>query len=353
MVSTTPAPDVPPPSAPGSADRARLPTMSDVAERAGVSRQLVSLVMRGLPGPSEASRQLVLEAASALDFRANGPARLLRQKRTRQLGMMFAASNSFELRVVERLLERAADEGFHVVVAPTSPRRTTEVVVSELLEQRVEAIACYNPDPNSPALRRALETMPVAWLGERTREARADVVRSDDDEGLRLLVEHLAGLGHRQIAYAGGLGGTVGADRADCYRGAMRAAGLAELIDVVEVGFGEEDGAVAAGQLLRRLAPPTAVIGCSDHCGAGLRAAFALAGVDVPGRVSVTGYDDSDVARFSFTSLTTVRQDVELTVEATLESLLRRIADPSLLPREVATTATLVVRSSTGPAREC
>jgi DNA-binding LacI/PurR family transcriptional regulator len=344
-------PDDPASAAEPAPTATRPPTMSDVARRAGVSRQLVSMVMRGLPGPSEASTRAIVDAAAALDFRPNASARLLRQKRTRLIGFMVQTRNVFELRVVERMLERAAEVGFHVVVGPVSATRTTDVVVSELLEQRVEALACYNPDPASAALHRALDVMPVAWLGERSNDPRADVVRTDDDTGLSLIVEHLVSLGHTGIAYAGGLGGTAGPDRADSYRRAMRAAGLEARIDVVEVGFEEEDGADAARILLARDRLPTAVIGSSDQCGAGLRAVFAQHGIGVPADVSVTGYDDSDVASLSYNSLTTIRQDVELTVDATLTSLLRRLSDPALEPREVPTLATLVVRASTGPAR--
>jgi DNA-binding LacI/PurR family transcriptional regulator len=225
------------------------------------------------------------------------------------------------------------------------------VVVRQLLEHRVEALACFNPDPTSPALRQALELMPMIWLGERTAEPRADVVRTDDDTGLRLLVEHLVGLGHREIVYAGGLDGSVGRDRAAAYRSAMATCGLAERIDVVEVGFGEEDGARAAAVLLTRPELPTAVIGCSDHCGAGLIAALGRAGISVPGQVSVTGYDDSDIAATSYNDLTAVRQDVDLTVDATLSAIMRRLEDPAAPPRETATLATLTIRSSTGPVR--
>ena len=328
----------------------RLPTMSDVAAAAGVSRQLVSLVLRGAAGPSEDSRERVLEAAASLGFRANASARLLRQSRTRLIGMLFTALNSFQARVVERLLEQAADLDFGVVLGPITQRRTTEVVVRQLLEHRVEALACFNPDPTSAALHQALELMPVVWLGERSSEPRADVVRTDDDTGLRLLVEHLVGLGHREICYAGGLGGSVGRDRAEAYRAAMIAAGLADRIDVVEVGFAEEDGAVAAARVLARPALPTAVIGCSDHCAAGLIGMFSRAGIAVPGDVSVTGYDDSDIAAISYLDLTAVRQDVDLTVSATLAAITRGLADRSAAPLETATLATLTVRSSTGPA---
>lgn len=325
--------------------------MRDVADRAGVSRQLVSLVLREAPGPSQASRAAVLAAAADLGFQPNASARLLRQSRTRLIGMLFNAMNSFEVRVVERLLERAAEEGFGVALGPITPHRPTDVVVRQLLEQRVEALACFNPDPRSPALQQALDLMPVAWLGERSQEVRADVVRTDDDTGLRRLVDHLHGLGHRRISYAGGLGGRVGADRAATYRAAMAEHGLGAEIDVVLVGFGEEDGATAARSLLNRDRLPTAVIGCSDHCGAGLLATFVRAQVAVPDMISITGYDDSDIAALSFTDLTAIHQDINLTVEATMSAITRRLANPDAPPQETATEATLTIRSSTGSPR--
>jgi DNA-binding LacI/PurR family transcriptional regulator len=325
--------------------------MRDVADRAGVSRQLASLVLRQQPGPSEASRRRVLAAATTLGYRPNAAAQQLRQPRTRLIGAMFSALNAFQVRVVELLFDRAAASGFGVVLAPITASRPTEVAIAQLLEQRVEAIACYNPDPASPALQRALDLVPVVWMGERSADPRADIVRTDDSAGLRAVVGHLAALGHRRIAYAGGLGGTVGADRAEAYRQAMAAAGLSSLIDVVPVGFDEEDGAEAAGVLLSRDSRPTAVACCSDHCAAGLLLALRQAGVAVPSDVSVVGYDDSNIASLSYLQLTTVHQDVALTVSATVDAMMRRLADPSAAPREVTTPAPLVLRSSTGPVR--
>jgi DNA-binding LacI/PurR family transcriptional regulator len=334
-----------------SREKDALPTMREVAERAGVSPQTVSLVMRGERGPSAASRERVLAVAKELRYRPNASARLLRQRRSGLIGILYAAANMFEARVVERLLERAAEQGFDVVLGPVTPKRTTEVVVTQLLEQRVEALACYNPDPASPALQNAIEMLPVVWLGERAPDLRVDVVRTDEDRGLALLVEHLIGLGHTSIAYAGGLGGSAGPDRAQAYRRAMELFGLAEQIDVLGVGFMEEDGAEAARMLLERGELPTAVIGCSDHCGAGLIGALVRAGVRVPDDISVTGYDDSDLAAVSYIDLTAVRQDVDLTVEATLAAITRRLADIDAPREDRATTASLSVRSSTGPAR--
>lgn len=326
------------------------PTMRDVADRAGVSRQLVSLVLRGEPGPSVSSRENVLSAAAALGFRPNASARLLRQARTGLIGVLFEAGNPFEARFVERLLERAPDAGFGVLLAPVTATRTTEVVVSELLEHRIEALACFNPDPQSSALQHALATLPVVWLGERPGHPAADAVHADDEHGIRLIVTHLTDLGHSRIAYAGGTGGRVGPDRAASYRAAMREAGLAAHIDQIPVGFTSEDGATAARILLAREELPTAVIGCSDNVAAALLTVFAQANVAVPEAVSVTGYDDSDLAALSYLNMTAIKQDVDHTVDATISAIQRRIANHEANSFEVATPTVLTIRGTTGHA---
>lgn len=340
-----------PEATPGSGSP--LPTMRDVALHLGVSRQLVSLVMRGAPGPSAESRDRILEAARELGYRPNASARLLRQRRTRLIGAMFVLRNPFEVRFVERFVERAAEQGFGVVLGAHSDERPTDVVVSDLMAQRVEALVAFNPDPGSPALQDALDRIPVVWLGEKSPEARADNVRVDDVTGLRLAVEHLVELGHRDIAYVGGDTGIVGRDRAEAYRRAMSDVGLRHRIEVVPGDFGEEDGATAARGIAARSEAdrPTAVLTCGDLSAVGVLSAFARAGLAVPGDVSVVGFDDSYVCALSYNDLTSVRQDVEATAEAALETVVARLADRTAEPHDVLTPTTLVTRGSTGRAR--
>ncbi|TWX36322.1 LacI family transcriptional regulator [Frigoribacterium sp. ACAM 257] len=326
--------------------------MRDIAHHLGVSRQLVSLVMRGAPGPSAESRDRILAAARDLGYRPNASARLLRQRRTHLIGAMFVLRNPFEVRFVERFVERAAEEGFGVVLGAHSDERPTDVVVSDLMAQRVEALVAFNPDPASPALQDALDRLPVVWLGEKSPEARADNVRVDEVTGLRLAVEHLVELGHQDIAYVGGDAGIVGRDRAEAYRSAMVRAGLGDRVEVVPGDFGEEDGAAAAREIASRPERdrPTAVLSCGDLSAVGLLAAFARADVSVPDDISVVGFDDSYVCALSYNDLTSVRQDVEATVEAALETVLARLAQPSSTPLDVLTPTVLVTRGSTGRA---
>jgi DNA-binding LacI/PurR family transcriptional regulator len=329
----------------------RLPTMQDIALHLGVSRQLVSMVLRDRPGPSAESRERILAAAREFGYRPNASARLLRQSRTRLIGAVFEIRHPFQVRFVERLFVRAAEEGFGLVLGPRTVERSTDVAVAELMEERVEALVAFNPDPASRALAEACDLVPVVWLGEWVDKPEVDNVHVDEVEGLRLAVEHLVELGHRDIVYVGGLGGIVGRDRADAYRGAMTAFGLEDRIEVLSSGFSEENGATAAREILARDRRPTAVVCCGDQCAVGVLAVFARANVPVPGEISVVGFDDSYLASLSYHRLTTVRQDVEATVEATWASVLARLeCDDG--PRRVSATRTkLVVRESTGPAR--
>ncbi|GAB6903135.1 LacI family DNA-binding transcriptional regulator [Kineosporia succinea] len=326
-----------------------MPTMADIAEHVGVSRQLVSLVLRDVPGPSAESRERILAAASELGYRPNASARLLRQNRTHLIGAVFGMRHPFQVRVVERLFVRAAEEGFGLVLGPITPERGTDAVVAALMEERVEALVAFNPDPSSDALAEARGLVPVVWMGEWVEDESVDNVHVDEVEGLRLAVEHLVGLGHRDIEYVGAFAGRLGADRADAYRAAMAGAGLEAR--VLEADYTEEGGAEAARCLLRREKRPTAVVCVGDQCAVGMLGVFARSGVAVPEEISVIGFDDSYLAALSYHQLTSVRQNVEATVEAGLRAVLDRLDEPGRPRRVTATKTELVVRKSTGPVR--
>lgn len=328
----------------------RLPTMRDVAEHVGMSRQLVSLVLRGAPGPSAESRERILAAAAELGYRPHTSARLLREGRTRLIGAVFSMRNPFQVRFVERLFARAAEQGFGVALGPAGADRSTDEVVADLLGERVEALVVFNPDPGTTALEDASRLVPVVLLGEWSDVPYADNVHVDEAGGLRAAVEHLIELGHRRIAYVGGEDGLVGRDRATAYRAAMAACGLDDEVDVVPSGFSEEGGAAAARSLVARESLPTAVVCCGDQCATGLLAVFAQQGVEVPDRVSVVGFDDSYLASLSYHRLTSVHQDVEATVDAALSAVVDRTDGDGGERRRVATPTGFVVRESTGPA---
>ncbi|WP_141871506.1 LacI family DNA-binding transcriptional regulator [Microbacterium saperdae] len=323
--------------------------MSDVAERAGVSRALVSMVMRDKPGPSQQSRERILAAARELGYRPNASARLLRRNRTKLIGAIFWMGSPFQVRVVERLFRKAAELGYGIALGPTTPDRSTDDVVAQLIEERVEALVAFNLESFSGEFLDASTRIPTVLLGEWNDTGTSDNVHIDEDEGLRLVVEHLVSLGHRDIVYVGGQAGKVGHDRALSYQRAMQKFGLAGQSEVISGAFSEEDGAAAAREILRRDRRPTALICAGDLSAVGALSVFARAGVSVPGSISVVGFDDSYVASLSYNQLTTVHQDVDATADATLSAILQRLEDFQRPPSSIATPATLVVRETTGP----
>jgi len=131
----------------------------------------------------------------------------------------------------------------------------------------------------------------------------------------------------------------------------MRRPGLAARARVIPGDHTEEAG-IRVAQTLRAERLPTAVITSSDRCAVGLLDAFARQGVQVPGAVSVVGYDDSMLARLAHVDLTTVSQDARQQAERAVGLAVERLEGRRTAPREVVLAPHLVVRSTTGPPRE-
>jgi DNA-binding LacI/PurR family transcriptional regulator len=325
------------------------PTMKDVADKVGVSRQLVSLVLRDLPGASGETRRRVREAAQEIGYYPDASARVLRGRRSFQLGVIFTMREPFEVDLVEALLGEASVRGFSLVLGPLTSERTLRSVVAELLGQRIEGLVVLATDGGGAHISGLPERIPYVQLGGPRGDQPADDVRVDDQVGISLLLDHLVGLGHREITHVTGGEGPNAAERRSEYCAAMISRGLTP--DVVEAEYTEEAGARAAGALLSRPALPTAILAANDRCATGVLATLVRRGVAVPEDVSVVGFDDSSVARLPFIELTTVRHDPRRLAAQALDAISSRIdslgAD-RVTQRDV---PELVVRRSSGPAR--
>jgi DNA-binding LacI/PurR family transcriptional regulator len=131
----------------------------------------------------------------------------------------------------------------------------------------------------------------------------------------------------------------------------MRRRGLADCIRVIPGDHTEDSGLRAAGTLLRQSELPTAVLAFNDHSAVGLLDALSRAGVDVPGSVSIVGYDDSPLARLGHVNLTTVSQNAQQQAEQAIEAVIERLDKGRSVAREVVLTPRLVVRSTVSSPR--
>lgn len=327
-------------------DRLRRPTMADVAQRAGVSRALVSQIFRSVPGASAATRERVFAAAAELNYSPDTSARQLRLNRTRSIGVVFTMRHPLEVEIVEHMYPIAADRGYSLALGALTPTRPQQQIVDELLNFRSEALVLIAPDEDETKLRDIGRRVPAVEIGRRMEGRDFDTVRSADSDGARLAVEHLIALGHRDIAHLDG-GHNPGADeRRSAYRETMVAHGLGEHVNVVPGDYTEEAGIASAAALLE--SSTTAVFAGNDQSAIGLAGAVLRAGASIPGRLSIVGYDDSPAAR-TFVQLTTVQQDAENLAQAAVNAVIERLDEGRVEADNLVIAPRLVVRETTGP----
>jgi DNA-binding LacI/PurR family transcriptional regulator len=324
------------------------PRLEDVAARVGVSTASVSLVLRGAPGPSAATRERVLEAAAEMGYRADRTASLLARRRRHLLGVMLDVRSPFHAELVEEIQVEADRIGYEVVLATLTRSHDEDRAMSSLLDFRCEAVLLLGPDSSDAALGKLAAQVPVVTIGREVKTETIDVVRPADDIGVGEALDHLIGLGHRRIAFVDGGPGAVAVTRSRGYQEAMRRASLEP---VVIPGDHTEEGGILAGRKLAAATDrPTAVVASNDRCAVGVLDAFLRAGVDVPGDISVVGYDDSSLARLAHIDLTTVNQDAPAQARHAVAAAVSRLDEDRTDRLEIILRPRLVVRGSTGPA---
>jgi DNA-binding LacI/PurR family transcriptional regulator len=353
----------------------RRPRLADVAARAGVSPGLASLVLRNQPGPSEPARARVLGAARELGYRPDRTASLLARRRSHHLGVTMDVRNTFHAELVADIDAAATRLGYDLVLGAATPTRDQQRAAEILLDFRCEALILLGPEDQADWLGALGHELPVVVIGRRMDPAGVgvDVVRASDDQGVAQAVSHLTILGHRDIAFVDGGQGAIASDRRQGYRQAMRRHGLAARVipgdHTEEAGIraaremlstsraptanraSTADGAPTADGPLSADGLPTAVITSNDRCAVGLLDAFVRRGVQVPGTVSVVGYDDSMLARLAHVDLTTVSQDAGQQAAQAVDLAVERLEGGRTAAREVVLTPRLVVRGTTAPPR--
>ena len=330
--------------------------INDVAAATGVSTATVSRSLRGLPGVSATTRERVLEAAARLGYVPSPQAAGLASGSTRTIAIVVPYLTRWYFAEVVEAAERVLRAaGYDVLLYSLGgdPAVRHRVLEQHVLGKRVDAVVVVGMQP-SPSEVAALERLgrPVVTLGISTAQWPSILI--DDYEVTRVAVHHLHELGHRDIAYIGGLHNN-GLDfatplaRLAGYRDALGSFGLARRADRELEGHFTPEGGEAAGVVLIGLRPrPTAVVCASDEMAFGVLGAARDAGVRVPGDLAVVGVDDHPLARF--VDLSTVRQPVRLQGEMAARTVLARLADPTAeVPPPVVVRTALVRRGTSGP----
>jgi DNA-binding LacI/PurR family transcriptional regulator len=312
--------------------------------------------MRGEPMVRDDKRRRVRQAADELGYRMNLASRSLSNVRSKTVGVLVAdLCNPLLVDVVEWAGQVFEDGGLSTLLIsavkpsrPISEPRIDSRAIGALKDLRVEAVLVVGSVPDQQALAELLGDMPVVVAAAAVDGLRADVVRNDDQLGMRLIIDYLVASGHTAIAHLGGLGGSVAAERLAGYCAAMAQHGLESQIAIAEADFTEDAGYRAAARLLRAGRSATAIVAVNDLAAVGAMSAVADAGLRVPGDVAVTGYDDTFVAAIRQVSLTSVNPDSSDIGTQAARCVLRRIADPERPVEEHLLPPRLVTRFSSG-----
>jgi DNA-binding LacI/PurR family transcriptional regulator len=327
--------------------------MADVATRAGVSRTLVSFVLDGKPGASEVTKQRVLAAADELDYRPDSAARLLARGRSRTLGVLMDVRQLFEADLVAGIYPAAEDLGYEVLLSANLPDRAESIPIEALLSHRCGSLILLGPTSDADYLYRLAERLPVVIVGRRMDAAQGlATVRTDDAKGIREAVDYLVELGHRDIRHVDGGSDPGSLDRRRAYRAGMRRHGISEYAKVIPGAHTEEAGAAAARAMLAGDRLPTAVLAGNDRCALGLLDVFTRAGIDVPGELSLIGYDDSRLSDNPRIDLTTVHQDAAALARHAVRLAIAMVEDRQIDSVDVVLEPALVVRGTTAPPRQ-
>ncbi|WP_314219764.1 LacI family DNA-binding transcriptional regulator [Streptomyces zaehneri] len=339
----------------------RAPTIRDVADRAGVSKSLVSLVLRGSDQVRAEKREAVLRAVRELGYRPNEAARSLGERRTvpgsrpdpgggnPMVGVLLHdLRNPWYVDLLDGLNSLLHASGLHMLLADARlHRRVGQDPAGPFLDLGADGLVVVGTLPDPAALETVAARMPVVVAAAREPvPAGVDLVANDDERGARLVTEHLVGLGHRRIAHLAGYGAVADLRRRG-FEATMRAAG-ADREALVEAGdMTEEGGYRATVRLLARADRPTAVFAVNDMTAVGVLSAAGELGLRVPRDLSVVGYDNTSISRLRHVWLTTVDGAGHEVGRRAARCLLDRLERPGGEGRLQLTPPVLEVRGTT------
>ncbi len=338
--------------APPSAEPRRV-TIVDIARRAEVSKSTVSLVLAGSPLVREAKRARVQEAIDALGYVYHRGAANLRSARASLLGMVINdLGNPFFMELAIGIERACQNSDIVPFIANTSENVARQAQVIRLMREHGAAglIICPAVGTDAAELNTLTGGMPVAFAMRRLHGARGSVVAPDNRLGARRATAHLAALGHRRIAFLGGMPGmSVREERFAGYRDALMEAGLApDPALEVEALPNRPGGRAALAQVLALPDPATACMCFNDVVAIGAMHALTERGLLAGRDVAVVGFDDIAEARQMAPPLTSVAVDGVGLGERAAAVLLRQIAAGGGAPETVIGPAELVVRASCG-----
>ena len=332
--------------------RARM-DIRDVAHRAGVSISTVSRVTNSKGTVNRDMADRVWRAVRELNYQPDPQARALVSGRSHIIGLMVTEiTNPFFPELIQRFEQFAVESGYEVLLAST-PNDAASIAMSvrRMLQRKVDGVAVMMFGREAPILEElATHAVPLVVMDGAPAFPKIDAVRVNYDEGIRQAVAHLVDLGHQAIAFVSGpLEQASARFRRDAFEKAMRLCQLKPRSELMIEGDHTLEGGMAAmTKLLARANLPTAVVCSNDLTAIGVLHCLFEAGKQVPGDLSVIGFDDVQIAQFMLPPLTTVRMSCTDIAQVAFATLRHRLESGSARHAARVVETSLIVRQTTG-----
>lgn len=334
--------------------RAASVSIRDVARRASVSIATVSRTVNGISTVAPELAERVWAAIREVGYVPNTQARALVSGRSRLLGLVVSEiTNPFFPELVQEFENIAVEQGYEVFIGSTNYDATrTEALIRRMLQRSVDGVAIMTFGIEEELIQKLVErAFPLVFVDAGPDLPNIRLLKVDYGEGIREAVQHLAALGHRQIAFISGpLQMRSAVARRDAFLSAMKELGLTVPNEhIVEGTHTMEGGIRATEQVLQLSDLPTAVLCSNDMTAIGVLHGLHRTTHSVPNEVSVVGFDDVHLAQFMLPPLTTIQMSCRHLAAAAVQALRAGIEPDNMhsLQREWQIPTKLVVRQST------
>lgn len=340
------------------------PTIKHIAAMCGVSAATVSYVINGKETLRPETRARVMKAMEDLNYHPSAVARGLQSKRVNTLGILFGsispidfADHSYVTGLLRGIMKCAREEGFNITFF-TEGWKDAATSAPSLADGRTDGVIAIAPRLTSDMLE-GLRGRNIAHVAISAGENRDSInVDIDNEAGIRMATEHLLGLGHRRIAFFNGNDDLASYQpRRAGFLAALHGAGIAPRADwMLDTNFDGHSTFEPARAFLQKAREandlPTAVCAANDHIALAVMKAAQSLDIDVPGQLSLTGFDDIAEAKGATPALTTLRQPLEQIGATATQLLIERVR----APKQKATGTRLIqpeliARESSAPPR--
>lgn len=327
-------------------------TIREVASRAGVSASTVSRTFSRPEKVDAGTRVRVLALAHELGYEPSGAARSLKTGRTGALGIVVPdLSNPFFPDVVRGMQHRAREHGYPVLLADSGEDPGAELALVRTLARNVDALVLCSPRMSDTDLAEAALLRPLVLVNRDapgSLAATVPAVTIDNAGGIQLAVRHLQALGHRRLGFVSGTPTSrSNRERLVAFTEATTTAGLAGVV-IGSYAPTVDGGAAAADDAL--LADVTAVVVYNDIMAAGLLGRLTRLGIELPGRLSIVGFDDISISSLLTPALTTVHIPLAHAGAVAVDRLHAHLTGASSPGQPAPLPTELVVRASTAVA---